>query len=80
MDLMGTKTRKTGKNATSLRPPQPVAHLAISDPENKSLNFFSLLNMQSPKSLKFSHWPSEVVYPTICLMFITFFLHKNMEL
>ena len=43
-------------------------HLAVLDPEKKSLNgLFSLLNIRHPKKFKsFSHWPSkQLVHETV---------------
>ena len=39
-----------------------LSRLAVLDPEQKSLNgLFSLLNMESPKVQKVSHWLSKIV-------------------
>ena len=37
-------------------------HLAVLDPEKKSLNIIFPIKYVIPKSSKFSHWPSNVGY------------------
>ena len=53
--------------------PLPASHLAVLDPEKKGeQTLFSLLNMESPKVQKVSHWLSksfivEASYPHVLL-------------
>ncbi len=44
-----------------LQPLRP-AHLAVLDPEKKVWTLFSLLNMESPKVQKVSHWLSKIIF------------------